>query len=278
VLYAPSNPVSQALMVAAEADVAIVFATSWSSEGIDRTTLSLGPTQDALISGVASVQPNTAVVIHTPGAVLMPWLAEVSAVLCAFFPGQMDGAALAPVLFGDVNPSGRLPVTFPVSDAQSPVSSVAQYPGIANEANYSENLLVGYRWYDQMNQTPLFPFGHGLSYTTFRYTNLQVNSSGSDSYLVTVQVTNVGLLGGHEIVQLYIGFPAAAQEPPKSLKGFEKLWLDAGDTDEATFLLTPEQLSVWDLTADDWALVPGVYQVYVGASSRDIRVWASFKI
>jgi len=153
--YAPTNPMSQAVSVAKNADIAIVFVGTTSSEGRDRVDLKLGNGQDELITAVAQAQPNTIVVLNGPGAMLMPWHASVPAILCGFMPGQESGNAIADVLFGHINPSARLPVTFPISETQIPVNTPTQYPGINNEAEYSEKLLVGYRWYDAKQETPL---------------------------------------------------------------------------------------------------------------------------
>jgi beta-glucosidase len=172
--YAPSEPLDQAQAIAKAADIAVVFVGTFSCEGSDRVNLSLPNGQDGLVEGIASVQPNTAVVVHTPGAVLMPWVDQVSAILIAFLPGQEDGNAIAATLFGAVNPSGKLPVTFPLTDDQVPANTTVQYPGIDNEADYSEGILVGYRWWDALGLTPLWPFGHGISYTSFAYSALNV--------------------------------------------------------------------------------------------------------
>jgi len=277
VTYAPSSPQSVAVAVAQQADLAIVFVAAWSGEGEDRTTLSLGSAQDSLVAAVAQAQPNTVVVVHTPGPVLMPWVDEVRAIVCAFFPGQMNGDSLTPVLFGDYNPAGRLPISFPVSDNQTAINTPQQYPGINLEANYSEGLFMGYRFYDHTNQAPLFPFGHGLSYSTFLYTNGQVQPSGAD-FNVTVTVENTGPLSGEEVVQLYVSYPEEAEEPPKILRGFEKVFLDVGQKEELTFVLTPQLLSVWNVTSYSWSLVSGAYSAMIGASSRDIRLTVPFTV
>jgi len=227
----------------------------------------LGAAQDNLISAVVAAQPNTVVVIHCPGAVLMPWADSVPAIITAFMPGQESGNAIANVLFGDVNPSGRLPVTFPRRENQVPANMTSRYPGINGVADYSEKLLVGYRWYDAMNEDPLFPFGHGMSYSTFEYSNLMVSGM-----TVTGSIKNTGVHDGSEVVQLYIGYPQAAQEPPKVLRGFKKIHLAAGVSGDFSFTLTPRDLSIWDVEKDAWTVVRGTFAVLVGSSSRDIRL------
>jgi len=278
VSYAPSSSVNQAVLNAKSADVAIVFLGTTSSEGVDRPNLSLGLVQTTLVEAVLKAQPRTIVVIHSPGAVLMPWGVNAAAILCAFLPGEVDGNAIADVLFGDVNPSARLPVTFPSSQDQIAVNTVKQYPGINNEAAYSEGLYVGYRWYDANGESPLFPFGHGLSYTTFRYNDLKIQGSLSSGFLISVTITNTGKVVGAEVVQLYIGYPINAYEPPQSLKGFKKIQLNPGQSRTIVFTLVKKDLSIWDVRQDNWTVVSGKFSVYIGASSRDIRVGGSFQV
>jgi len=210
----------------------------------------------------------------------MPWVSDIPAIVCAFLPGQEDGNAIAAVLFGDVNPSGRLPLTFPMSNKQIPVNTVQQYPGIDNEAQYSENLLVGYRWYDAMEQTPLFPFGFGLSYTTFNYSNLNVfGSIETDGILVSVDITNIGGVNGAEIVQLYINFPESAGEPPQVLKGFFKTqYLMPTESQTVVFKLLAQDVSIWSIEIHNWEVVSGTFGLSVGSSSRDSRLQAQFVV
>jgi beta-glucosidase len=212
----------------------------------------------------------------------MPWKAAVPSILFQLMPGQEAGNALANALFGAVNPSGKLPVSFPGSMNDTwlgnPVNPL-QYPGTDRgkgwlEADYTENLLIGYRWYDQQNIEPLWPFGHGLSYTTFSYSNLVVTGSVSPTggATVTATVTNSGSVAGAEVAQLYVGYPAAAGEPPKLLKGFNKVALAPGASAQVSFTLSASALSIWNVVSDSWQLVPGTYQVLVGSTSRDIRL------
>lgn len=259
--------------------VAIVCVGQQTSEGSDRANLSLPSGQDALISAVAAANPNTIVVMYESSATLMPWASQVAGIVMAWYPGQENGNALAQVLFGDVNPSAKLPVTIPVSSNQVPTSTTAQWPGINLHAAYSEGLEMGYRWYDTNNVTPLFPFGFGLSYTTFGYSNLTVSAvSPSGQVQIGFDLTNTGTLTGAEVPQLYLGFPLAASEPPKQLKGFQKITLSPGQTQHVTFNLNWEDLANWDATARGWIVTPGQFQVLVGASSLDIRLTGAFTV
>ena len=271
--------VSAAALLASNSDVAIVCVGQQTSEGSDRGNLSLPNGQDALISAVAAANPHTIVVIYSSSAALMPWANQVAGVLFAWYPGQENGNALAQVLFGDVNPSGKLPVTIPASASQVCANTAAQWPGLLGHANYSEGLQVGYRWYDANNVAPLFPFGFGLSYTTFGYSNLTVSAaSPSGQVQIGFDLANTGARTGAEVAELYLGFPAAANEPPKLLKGFQKITLTAGQTQHVTFNLDWEDLAIWDATARGWIVTLGTYQVMVGASSRDLRLTGGFSV
>jgi beta-glucosidase len=271
----------QAVQTAKQSDVAIVFANDYESEGSDRTTMALPNGQDQLIEAVAKANPHTIVVLNTGGPVLMPWLNDVQGVVEAWYPGQEDGNAIASILFGDVNPSGHLPMTFPTSDQAIPTNTPAQYPGINDQVSYSEGLNVGYRWFDANNVKPLFPFGYGLSYTTFKYSNLNVtpqvvngpslaNSQGQVK--VSVDVTNTGSRAGYAVPQLYIGDPTNANEPPLQLKGFQKVLLNPGETKHVTFTLDQRAFSIWDSNAHNWTVLDGTYKIMIGSSSADIEL------
>jgi len=277
VTYANTSQLNLAVQMAKKAQVAIVFVGTVSSEGSDRESLSLGDEQNSLVAAVVKAQPNTIVVVHTPGAALMPWIEDVKGALCAFMPGQEDGHAIASVLYGDVNPSGRLPLTFPVDETQVPADTPEQYPGIDNESEYSEKLLVGYKWYDTIGVEPLFPFGYGLSYTSFSYSNLLIqDSSVLETVRISVDVGNVGKSLGSEVVQLYIGFPSKTGEPLKLLRGFHKVSLVPGTSKTVSFSLWPRDLSFWDVTTHGWTVERGEYRVFVGSSSRDIHLIGTF--
>ncbi len=279
--YSGTDP-TQAAAAAAQAQVAIVFASYSEGEGSDLSSISLPDNQDAMIEAVAAANPNTIVVLNTGGPVLMPWLSSVKAVLEAWYPGQDDGAAIASVLFGDVDPSGHLPETFPTSLAQIPTASASQFPGVAGKVDYSEGLDVGYRWYDANNVKPLFPFGYGLAYTTFRFSHLTVTPasvinqvSGPDATAgqgarlarVSATITNTGSVRGSDVAQLYVGDPSVAGEPPRQLEGFKRVTLQPGQSQAVTFTVTGHELSYFDTTANGWTLPDGRFSLYVGDSS-----------
>ncbi|MDX6258309.1 MAG: beta-glucosidase [Frankiales bacterium] len=269
--------VEQAATAARAADVAVVVVSDPTSEGMDRSTLALPADQDKLIAAVAAANPRTVVVLNTASAVLMPWLHDVAAVLEAWYPGQTGGTALARLLFGDVNPSGKLPVTFPASDAQGPARSTVEYPGDGSDVYYTEGLQVGYRWYDAQHQKPLFPFGYGLSYTSFRFGHLQAKKSGSQ-YAVTVTVTNTGKRVGSDVAQLYVGFPTSAHEVPRQLKAYAKVSLKPGQSRRVTLTLPRQGLATWDSLAAGWKVHAGTYRLFVGDSSRHLPTHKTLKI
>ncbi|MBR7833462.1 glycoside hydrolase family 3 C-terminal domain-containing protein [Actinospica durhamensis] len=273
--------IAAAAAAARAADVAVVYAYDYASEGMDRSTLALPADQDRLIEAVAAANPRTIVVLNTSGAVLMPWLDRVAAVFEAWYGGQTAGTAIASLLFGDANPSAKIAHTFPASDAQGPARTTDEYPGNGTDVYYNEGILVGYRWYDANNLTPLFPFGHGLSYTQFRYGDLRVDDSrarGKGPVSVSVSVTNTGRVAGAEVAQVYLGNPRAAGEPPKQLKAFQKAYLQPGERRTLSFQLDQDDLSVFNEASSSWTVVPGTYTVAVGGSSADLPVRASFRI
>jgi beta-glucosidase len=276
------NPGLQAKAVAAarRASVAVVFAGLLEQEGSDLTSIGLSTAENDLISAVARANPNTVVVLNTGSAVTMPWLSSVKAVVEAWYPGQEDGDSIADILFGKVDPSGKLPVTFPVSLADVPASTPAQWPGLDHEVQYSEGLLVGYRWYDAKGIAPLFPFGFGLSYTTFSFSDLNVTPSLSpgDSATVTVDVTNTGSVAGANTVQAYVGDPASVGEPPEQLKGFDKVSLAPGQSTQVTMTLGPQSFSTWDTPSQSWVETPGEYSVMVGDSSANLPLSSPISI
>ncbi len=278
--WQPPDPgmLAKAVAAAKQADVAIVFAAEQLGEGQDKVSLPLPGDQDSLIEAVAQANPRTIVVLHTANPVSMPWLDQVAAVVEAFYPGQEAGSSIARVLFGDVNPSGKLAMTFPANEHQGPGSTFLEYPGDGMTVNFNEGVQVGYRYYDANNQEPLFPFGHGLSYTTFRYSGLEVSHASGEQASVRVKVTNTGGREGAAVAQLYLGYPAAAQEPPKVLRGFEKLRLKPGESKVATMALDRESLAAWDADTNQWKVYPGIYSVMVGSSSREIALKGTFTI
>ena len=238
--YSGTTP-ADAAATAAGAKVAIVFANNFESEGSDLQNITLQNNQDALISAVADANPHTIVVLNTGGPVTMPWLSDVQGVLEAWYPGQQDGAAIASILFGDTNPSGHLPETFPVSLAQAPTAAAARFPGANGTVQYSDKLEVGYRYYDTENVTPLFPFGFGLSYTSFKYSKPEAlrqarhehdlrpdGGQSSTELTVTATVKNTGSRAGADVAQLYLGDPASTGEPARQLEGFQRVTLAPG--------------------------------------------------
>jgi beta-glucosidase len=271
--------IQEAAQLAADCDVAVVFASTAVGEGMDRTSLALPGDQDQLIAAVAAANSRTVVVLNTGGPVLMPWLDQVGAVLQAWHPGQQFGEAVAAVVFGDADPGGRLPVTFPATPDQGPITGPERWPGTDGDARYDEGVLVGDRWYDRHSQEPLFPFGHGLSYGDYTYGRPSVEVDEATGVVtVSLEVTNVGVRVGSEIVQLYVAAPAAAEQPPKQLKGFAKLQLAPGVTEEVSLELDPHDLAAFDDASGEWVVHPGRYEVLVGRSSRDIRGRAEFEV
>jgi beta-glucosidase len=281
--FAPGADVSAAAALAKTCDVAIVFVAQWTSEGMDLKNLSLPDNQDALIAAVAAANPKTVVVLETGTAVTMPWLDQAGAVAEAWYSGSRGAEALANVLFGDVNPSAKLPMTFPKSEADLPHPTVIQPPPHSQGASpvmrmegakpsfavhYDEGVKVGYKWYDAEKKPVLFPFGFGLSYTTYAYSDLQVKKGSSTT--VTFRVTNTGSRAGAEIAEVYAALPASAEEPPKRLVGWSKVQLAPGESKEVSVSVDPKYLSIFDEAADKWKLVPGRYGFLVGGSSQDL--------
>ena len=282
-----SPQITQAVAAAQSASTAVVVVSDdTESEAADRASLNLPSAQNELISAVAAANPHTVVVIDAGAPVAMPWLNQVASVVDAWYPGESNGTALAAVLFGNADPSGHLPVTFPTDLSQVPASSPSQFPGVDGQVQYSEGINVGYRYYDASNQTPLFPFGYGLSYTNFRFSGLSISPrslqngtsnpgstacgcNGQSSHLVTVSatVTNTGQVAGSDVAQLYVDDPAAAGEPPRQLKGFQKVTLQPGQSTTVHFSLTGHDLSYWNDAANGWVVPDGTFGVYVGDSS-----------
>jgi beta-glucosidase len=278
--YNDGNDAAAAAAAAKTADVAIVMVGNRDREGADRPNLSLPNNQDQLVAAVAAANPRTIVVLKTGGPVLMPWINQVPAVLEAWYPGEEDGNAVANVLFGKVNPSGKLPVTFPKTEGDTPAHTPEQWPGVDGVAKYSEGLKVGYRWYDAENIEPLFAFGHGLSYTTFSFKNLNLpkQASAGQPLQVSVDVTNTGSRAGADVVQVYVAFPATAGEPPRQLKAFEKISLNPGETKHVTLPLDERAFSIWNTPQNKWTGVAGAFTISVGDSSRNLPLHADLTI
>jgi beta-glucosidase len=276
-----------AAALAKQSDVAIVFAHQWLSESFDLPSLSLPDNQDALIETVAAANPRTIVVLETGTVVTMPWLDRVGGVLEAWYAGSKGADAVASILFGDVNPSAKLPITFPRSVADLPHPKIAMPPPEAGEVSpdtktegtkplfrmsYDEGLKVGYKWYDAEKKPVLFPFGFGLSYTSYTYSNLKV-SSASDT-TVTFTVKNTGSRPGTEVAQVYAALPASAGEPPKRLVAWSRVSLNPGESKEVSLTFGPRNLSIYDESLSAWKLLPGLYSFMAGGSSQDLPLTA----
>jgi beta-glucosidase len=279
---------AKAAIAAKAADVAIVFVHQWTSEDMDLPNLSLPDNQDVTVAAVAAANPKTIVVLETGTAVTMPWIDKVGGVLEAWYAGSKGADAVADILFGVVNPSAKLPMTFPKSEADLPHQTVAKVPvkpqgfeGMFNprtarltfEAKYDEGLKVGYKWYDAEKKAVLFPFGHGLSYTTFGYSDLKV--AGGANTTVTFTLKNTGSRDGVEIAQVYAALPASANEPPKRLVGFSRINLKAGESRQVTVPIDSKYLSIYDEAASGWKVVPGSYTFLVGGSSQALPLTAT---
>lgn len=286
--YDPGTDFATAAKLATVSDVAIVFVHQHTSEGADVGNLSLPDHQDQLVSQVAAANPHCVVVLENGGPVTMPWVGNVSAILEAWFPGIRGGEAIANIIFGKVNPSGKLPVTFPKSEADLPRLTV---PGMSPAAarvggevidhwwgegmkhlppfdiNYTEGVKVGYKWFEAEGKEPLFPFGFGLCYTTFSYSALQT-TTGSEMK-VTFTITNTGSRAGAETAQVYVSLPPSAGEPFKRLVAWQKISLNPGETRSIALSLDPHYLSVFNSSKSKWELVPGEYKVFVGGSSQN---------
>ncbi len=260
--------ISQAVAAAKSAATAVVVVSDdTETEATDRPSLNLPSAQNELVSAVAAANPHTVVVVDAGAPVAMPWLSQVASVVDAWYPGESNGSALASVLFGQTDPSGHLPVTFPDSLSQVPASTPAQFPGVNGKVLYSEGIDVGYRYYDAHHETPLFPFGYGLSYTSFRFSDLRITGQPGQPVTVRATITNTGRVAGSDVAQLYLSDPAAATEPPRQLKGFQKVTLQPGQSATVRFSLNGHDLSYWNSAANGWVVPAGQFGVYVGDSS-----------
>jgi beta-glucosidase len=278
--FSAGDDIAAAVAAAKAAEVAVVFAWQWESEGMDLPNLSLPEGQDKLIAAVVAANPRTVVVLETGTAVTMPWLEQTGAVVEAWYGGSKGGDAIANVLFGDVNPSGKLPMTFPRSEADLPRTTVAQPPKgvppgkLSFVVDYSEGAKVGYKWYEAEKKAVLFPFGYGLSYTRFKYSGLKVNADGTE---VSFTLTNAGERKGAEVAEVYAMLPDAAGEPWKRLVGWQKVSLAAGESREVRVATEGLAMSVWDEAAKKFVKPAGVYKVMVGGSSAESPLEGTFQ-
>ena len=260
---------------------------------MDLDSLSLPEHQDDLIAKVAAANPHTVVVIESGGAVTMPWVGQVSGILEAWFAGSSGSDAVSNVLFGDVNPSAKLPITFPRTEADLPHPTIVKPPKATVDADkqgwkriaaglpafqvtYDEGVKVGYKWYDAENKPVLFPFGYGLSYTTYSYSNLKVTAGKNPR--VTFTVTNTGNRAGAEVAEVYASLPAAASEPPKRLVGWSKVKLNAGESKEVAVDVDQKYLSIFNVEQNGWQLIPGDYSFMVGGSSQGLTLKESVSL
>jgi beta-glucosidase len=295
VQYNDGSNASAAATLAASSNVAIVFVSQWASEGMDLPSLNFTDVihsapidQDALVAAVAAANPSTIVVMENGGAQVMPWLNQVAAVLEAWYPGERGGQAIANILFGSVNPSGKLPITFPASVNDLPRPTIAAPPDSTTIFNVDytiDGFNVGYKWFDVKNITPLFPFGFGLSYTTFSFSNAQLTtnlSSANPNFQVSFGLTNTGAVAGAEVAQVYLGLPAATGEPPRRLVGWQKVLLQPGQTQNVTIEVdendSSHPLSYWDVNSSSWLVADGDYSVYLGNSSRNLSLVGTFTV
>ncbi len=300
--YNAGTDVAAAAALAKTSDVAIVFAVQPASEGRDLASLSLPDEQDKLIAAVAAANKRTIVILETGGAVTMPWLESTAAVLEAWYPGIRGAEAIASILFGDVNPSAKLPVSFARSEADLPQPKIpgpppsagapgrgaARGPGggldamgmgrgmVPFDIRYTEGLKVGYKWFDAENKQPLFAFGHGLSYTTYTYSGLKASASGGE-VSVTFTVRNTGKRAGAEIAQVYASLPASTGEPPKRLVAWEKVQLAPGEAKTVNLSIPALHLAVFNEAKDGWEVVPGDYRILAGGSSRETPLSGTLK-
>jgi beta-glucosidase len=273
---------AKAVAQARAARTAVVFGYDEGTEGADRTSLALPFGQDALISAVAAVNPHTVVVLNTGSAITMPWLHSVKSVLDLYYPGQLGGRATARLLFGDVNPSGKLSQTFPLDEAHTLVSgNPSRYPGVNGEEQYSEGIFVGYRWYDAEHQKTLFPFGFGLSYSTFSYRGLQARQARDGGLDVTLTVKNTGRRTGREVAQIYLG-PSSqvkgTQQAVRALAGYRKVSLRPGESRRITVHVAVRQLQHWDAATSCWRLGTGTRTVWAGSSSATLPLSTAVRV
>ena len=275
----------EAITLAKESDVAVIFAglpDSFESEGFDRTHLNMPANQNELIARISEVQPNVVVVLHSGSPIAMPWIDKVAGVLQMYLAGQASGGAAVNLLFGDATPCGKLAETFPLHLEDNP--SYLNFPGNREKVCYQEGVFIGYRYYDKKKMDVLFPFGYGLSYTDFTYSNMKVTVNGknaadvdvikeTDEIVVSADITNTGNCDGAEIVQLYIKNPVVYEiRPEKELRDFAKVFLKAGETKTVTFMLNARAFSYYETRIHDWYAESGDYEILLASSSRDIRL------
>ena len=267
--YYDGSEVRTAAAVARSSSVAVVVVNDEEAERHDRTTLALPGNQDALVAAVAAANRRTIVVLETGSAVLMPWIKSVPAVLETWYPGATAGPALVDLLSGKVDPSGKLPITFPAAQSSTamPDATPATFGGVNGQVRYADDVNVGYRWYQANQVQPLFPFGFGLSYTTFKFSGIQATTTTSGGVGVQATVTNTGSVRGTEVVQAYLGLPSDSGEPPRQLRGFTRVELAPKQSKTVQLTMGAGDLATWDTAANAWVVPGGTYTVYVGDAS-----------
>jgi beta-glucosidase len=271
--------IAEAVAAAKTAHTVVIFAYDEGSEGRDRSSLSLLGYQDDVIQAVARANPRTIVVLNNGGPVTMPWAGSVASILQMWYAGQEAADATTALLSGDASPSGRLPVTFPVRAEDAPTAPPERYPGVDGHGQYSEGIFVGYRWYDEKHVAPLFPFGHGLSYTTFAYSGLSADAAG-DGFDVSFAVKNTGTRAGTDVAQVYLGSAPNAPAPmaPQTLAGFERVTLAPGQSKTIAVHVGARELSYWSTLAHGWVVAGGTRTIAAGSSSRDIKLTTSITV
>ena len=268
------NLLEEALNIAREVDEVILLVgtnSDWETEGNDRNEFNLPGDQNRLIEQVLDINPNAVIVLNTGSPVNMPWVNKAKSIIQSWYAGQEYGNALFGILTGLVNPSGKLPTTFPKYIEDTP--AYASYPGENLQMNYDEKLFVGYKWYDKKKIEPLFHFGHGLSYTDFKYSNLHISKSSENNFTISLDITNTGNHSGYEISQCYISFADRGNEEPiKKLQGFDKTFINSGETKKIEICLDSRNFSTWDIESRQWQVKKGKFEILIGSSSNDIRL------
>lgn len=273
----PDDRIAQTAALVADCDVALVLAGRLTGESMDADNLTLPGTQGGLISAVATANPRTIVVTMGAGPVVMPWLPDVPAIIHAWFPGEQFGPALADVLTGRAEPGGRLPITFPTDEVATPIQETQQYPGVNGVATYSEELLVGYRWYQDRGIEPAFPFGHGLGYTSFEFADLRIDVTGA-AIGVTFTVQNLGSRRGKAVPQVYFTYPPDADEPPAQLKAFDAVRLEPGEVLDVSIHIPFDDLAIFDDDSRSRVVLARRYEIQIGLSSLDRRLQAAVQV
>ena len=268
------NLLEEALNIAREVDEVILLVgtnSDWETEGNDRNEFNLPGDQNRLIEQVLDINPNAVIVLNTGSPVNMPWVNKAKSIIQSWYAGQEYGNALFGILTGLVNPSGKLPTTFPKCIEDTPAYEC--YPGENLQMNYDEKLFVGYKWYDKKKIEPLFHFGHGLSYTDFKYSNLHISKSSENNFTISLDITNTGNHSGYEISQCYISFADRGNEEPiKKLQGFDKTFINSGETKKIEICLDSRNFSTWDIETRQWQVKKGKFEILIGSSSNDIRL------